>query len=168
MRCVRCGVRLLDKNAQIAAAAPLAERLRRFDPRAVIFIREGGSALGLSLAALLEVPAIGLDLCYPWRRRLDALPLPLRVALWPLKEFAYRATFPRPARNGLDAPPLVERAVLVDDTASSGRTLRAAFELLEARGIPRTSLRVAVIRCGERAKAEVDAWFTDEKAWTLR
>jgi len=161
-------VRRLDENAQIMAGAQLATRLAAFRPRAVFFIREGGSTLGRSIAASLEVPSFGIDLCYPHRRRLDALPRLLRLALWPLKEIAYRATSPRPARNALDSLPLVERAVLVDDTASSGRTLRAALELLEGRGLPRSSLKVAVMRCGARAKEEVDEWITDERVWISR
>jgi hypoxanthine phosphoribosyltransferase len=162
-------VRLLHREAQRDAGKALAERVAPFRPSAVIFIRDGGELLGRSLARHLSVPAFGLDLSYPLRRRLDRLPLPLRAALWPVKELVYRVTRPRLAPGALDdGTPRADRAILVDDTASSGRTISAAVEALAARGIPRSALRVVVLRCGPRAKPLVDEYLTDGRAWALR
>ena len=134
----------------------------------MIFIREGGAFLGASIAEHLVLPAFGLDLHYPLRRRIDGLALPLRASLWPFKELVYRFARPRLAPESLDALPEIRRAILVDDTASTGRTIRAAVEALEVHGIPRSSIRVAVLRCGERAKREVDVFLTDGRAWVRR
>lgn len=161
-------MRIFDSEAQIEAGARLAERLSAFAPGAVFYVREGGAAVGRAIAGRLSVPAFGIDVRYPWRRAIDGLPAALRPALWPLKELAYRALDPRPGRAGPDAFPPFERAVLVDDTASSGRTLRVALEALRSRGIPREALRVAVIRCGPRARGQVDVFLTGERIRVLR
>ena len=161
-------MRLLTREAQIAAGAALAARVAAFRPDGVIFIRDGGEIAGRAVADALSIPAFGLDLSYPWRRRLDRLPLALRAALSPCKELAYRAARPRLAPGALDGLPRLDRAVLIDDTASTGRTLRAALGALEPRGLPRSALRVAVLRCGPGARSEVDVWLTDERVWALR
>jgi hypoxanthine phosphoribosyltransferase len=161
-------VRLLDKNAQIAAAAALAERIAPFEPEAVICVCEGGLVFGRALAERLRVQAIELDLRYPLRRRIDRFPRPVRWILGPLKEIVYRATRPVPAPGPPFALPRLRRAVLADDSASSGRTLAAAVALLEARGLPRASLLIAVLRCGARARPLVDLCFTESRVWMSR
>jgi adenine/guanine phosphoribosyltransferase-like PRPP-binding protein len=149
-----------------AAAAELAARARGFAPELVLCIRTGGSELGRAIGDALGAPVVELDLRYPWSRTFARAPAPLRAALWPFKEIAYRISTPRRGNAAaLDALPRGGRALLVDDTASSGRTVRAALALLEPRGFPRSSLYVAVVRCGERAKPLVDAYVTDAPFW---
>ena len=161
-------MRIFDSEAQAAAGGELAARVAGFDPGAVIFVRDGGTALGLAIAGALSLPAFGIDAHYPLRRALDRLPAPLRTALWPIKELLYRALGPRLDGSGLDRLPPFDRAVLVDDTASSGRTLRLARAALESRGVRRESLRVAVIRCGARARGQVDVFLTEDRVRVLR
>lgn len=158
-------MRLSGPDAVRAAGLELASRARAFAPDVVLCILEGGAEVGRELGGALGVPTFGLDLSYRWSRLLSRAPAPLRLGLWPLKEIAYRITRPRLGDGALDGLPQGVRAVLVDDTASTGRTLRAALEALEPRGLPRASLFVAVIRCGDGAKPLVDAYVTDEPFW---
>jgi hypoxanthine phosphoribosyltransferase len=158
-------VRISGPDTVRAAGRELAARARAFSPDVVLCVLEGGAAVGREVGLALGVPTLGLDLSYGWSRLLSRAPAPLRLALWPLKEIAYRISGPRLGAGAVDALPRGGRAVLVDDTASSGRTLRAAFEALEPRGLPRAALFVAVIRCGARAKPLVDAYVTDDRLW---
>lgn len=158
-------MRFFDRNAVRAAGIELAERARAFAPEAVLCILTGGAEVGQAIAGALAVPAYGLDLSYPWSRLIARAPPPMRLCLWPLKEITYRTGRPRLADGSAAALPRVERAILVDDSASSGRTLRAAIEVLESRGLPRAALFVAAIRCGRGAKSLVDAYVTDRVIW---
>jgi hypoxanthine phosphoribosyltransferase len=158
-------VRISGHEAARAAGVELAERARTFAPEAVLCVLTGGAEVGSAIAEALGVPMYGIDLRYRWSRLAAGAPAALRPGLWPLKELAYRIGRPRVAGESIDALPRLERAVLVDDSASSGRTLRAAMEALERRGLGRGSLFVAAIRCGPRAKGLVDAWITDRAIW---
>jgi hypoxanthine phosphoribosyltransferase len=158
-------VRISGCDKVRAAGLELAERARAFEPEAVISILTGGAEVGQAIADALGVPAYGLDLSYRWSRLLARAPTPLRLGLWPLKELAYRTGRPHLEDGPGDALPRLGHAVLVDDSASSGRTLRAAIEVLERRGLPRGSLFVAVVRCGKRAMHLVDASVTDSILW---
>ena len=141
----------------------LASRARAFAPEAVLFVRDGGAVVGEAFAAALGVPAVGLDARYAGRRWIDRLPPGPRAALWPVKELAYRLGRPRLTAGALDLLPRFHRAALVDDSASTGRTLAAVLASLASRGIPRSALFVAVVRCGDGAKRLVDAYVTDSR-----
>jgi len=158
-------VRISGREAARSAALELAERARAFSPDVVLCILSGGAEVGRAIGEALGVPVLGLDLRYAPSRLLSRAPALLRLGLWPLKELGYRMSGPRLAAGALDGLPHGGRAVLADDTASSGRTLRAAFEALEPRGLPRPALFVAVIRCGNRARHLVDAYVTDRAIW---
>jgi len=158
-------MRISGHDTARAAALELASRARGFDPQAVLSILTGGAEVGGAIAEALGVPAYGLDLSYPWSRLAARVPAPLRLGLWPLKELAYRIGGPRLAGGSIDRLPRLERAVLADDSASSGRTLRVAIEALERRGLPRGTLFVAVIRCGRGAEHLVDAHVTGHAVW---
>lgn len=158
-------MRISGHDTARAAGLELAERARAFEPEAVISILTGGAEVGRAIADALGVPVYGLDLSYRWSRLLARARAPLRMGLWPLKELAYRTGRPRLADGSIDALPRLGRAVLADDSASSGRTLRAAIEVLERRGLPRGSLFIAVIRCGRAAMRLVDASVTERILW---
>ncbi|MDD5306263.1 MAG: hypothetical protein PHU25_02970 [Deltaproteobacteria bacterium] len=83
-----------------------------------------------------------------------------RALMWPVKETAYRLTRPSFEGRAPDLAPDV-RVALIDDSASSGRTLRIALEVLSGLGIPRDRVYVAVLRCGPRARALVDAFVLE-------
>ena len=134
----------------VAALAP-------FVPERVVYIDRGGRALGRALATRFNVPANSLNIGYP----LSRLPHPLLYWMaFPIKEVVYRLT-----RPGLVEPPTSfplhlltgEKILLVDDTASSGKTLRIAFNLLASSGARAKDIRVAVKRAGPRVRALVDA-----------
>ena len=158
-------MRISGPDTVRAAGLELASRARAFSPDLVLCVLEGGAEVGREVGGALGVPVFGLDLRYRWSRLLSRVPAPLRLGLWPLKEIAYRISGPRLGEGAVDALPRGGRAVLVDDSASSGRTLRAALEALEPLGLPRASLFVAVIRCGAGAKPLVDAYVTDARIW---
>jgi hypoxanthine phosphoribosyltransferase len=146
---------IMDARAAHFLAAGLAPRVAVFAPTAVVFPGHGGAVAGRSLASALGVPAVMLDVRYPLTRVLASLPPVPRALLWPFKEIAYRLTGPALR----DPPPGLapgSRVALVDDSASSGRTLRLALEILSDLGISRDRVCVAVLRCGPRARALVD------------
>jgi hypoxanthine phosphoribosyltransferase len=158
-------VRISGQDRARAAGIELAARAEPFAPEAVLGILEGGAAVARAMAEALGVPMHGLDLRYGWSRRLARLPAPLRLGLWPLKEISYRSFAPRFSDGSIERLPRIGRAVLVDDSASSGRTLEAAIEALGRRGLGRSSLFVAAIRCGRRSRRLLDAWITDRALW---
>jgi hypoxanthine phosphoribosyltransferase len=120
-------------------------------------LQRGGQIPGQALADELGLPASGLDIRYPLSRLLDRSPSWARPALFAFKELAYRATPPSADPTTADPlPPSGTRVILFDDSASSGRTIRLALEVLEQGGIPREDIVVAVLRCGPRARGLVD------------
>lgn len=154
----------VDRATSTRLARELAGPLTGFEPEAVVFIRCGGEAPGLAIADELGLPARGLDVRYPLSRLIERAPRALRPALLAVKELAYRAAPPRAAdERDCRLPVAGTRVVLVDDSASSGRTVRAALAILDAHGIPRRSVRVAVVRCGPRAQPLVDAYALTER-----
>ena len=158
-------MRISGQDRARAAGIELASRAGPFEPEAVLGILEGGAEVARAMAEALGVPMYGLDLSYGWSRRLARLPAPLRLGLWPLKELSYRSSVPRLADGSIEHLPHLGRAVLVDDSASSGRTLETAIEALGRRGLARSSLFVAAIRCGRLSQRLVDAWITDRALW---
>ena len=158
--------RLIVTDADLrTAAATFAESLRYFSPTRVIYIETGGTRLGKHLAAALAVPCEGLDIRYPHSRRRSPI---ARSLLFPIKELLYRVQTPtvgdRQKRTGLTD----DRIVLVDDSASSGRTLRLALSLLEKQGIPRRRIRTLVYRRGRSAAKETDLFHTDRPVHFFR
>jgi adenine/guanine phosphoribosyltransferase-like PRPP-binding protein len=138
-------------------ARSLAGGLASHEARALVYLRRGGQVPGQALADELGLPASGLDIRYPVSRLLDRAPAWARPALFAIKELAYRATHPRIDAVATDALPAPgTRLILFDDSASSGRTLRRALEILASAGIPREKIAVAVLRCGRRARGLVD------------
>lgn len=153
----------VDPAQSMRLARELAGRLTGFEPQAVVYVRRGGEAPGLAIADELSLPACEIDIRYPLSRLLELTPRALRPALLVVKEIAYRAARPRAAdESRLRLPDAGTRVVLVDDSASSGRTVRAALASLEAHGIPRSAVRVVVVRCGRRARPLVDAYALAE------
>ncbi|MCP4600557.1 MAG: hypothetical protein GY847_08510 [Proteobacteria bacterium] len=136
-------------------AIDLACRLAPMKPDVVLYLEKGGRAVGLTVAGELKVPAIGLDISYPLSRLLNKAPPVAQIAAWPVKEIIYRLASPR-LNKPLAELANVGKVALVDDSASSGRSLKVAFNALRAAGICRCDIRVAVIRCGPRARSIVD------------
>jgi hypoxanthine phosphoribosyltransferase len=140
-------------------ARSLADRLSGLEADALVYVRDGGRAPGRALADALGLPAIGLDVRYPLSRALDSTSGWLRIPLLAVKELTYRLTAPRPGNGSTDAlPPAGSRVILFDDSASSGRTVAAALQILSAAGIPRERVCVTVLRCGPRARGLVDCF----------
>lgn len=157
----RAGGRTVINDADIrAAASRLAEKLRPFSPTCVLYIRCGGALLGRTVADVLNVEARGIDIRYPASRVRSPL---ARRMLFPFKEILYKLTRPsiRLAEDLKISPQ--DRIALIDDTASSGKTLCAALAYLTAAGIPRRAVRVAVFRRGPRAARFVDYFETPKK-----
>jgi hypoxanthine phosphoribosyltransferase len=155
------GRRLILRSDILCAALRLAERLAPHRPTAVIYLERGGALLGKAIAQELEVPAWGLNICYPLSR---AAPFPLSIFTLPLKEIAYRLTTPSrgPAKDAFlrfEGP-----VALVDDSAATGRSLKLALETLRDHGVPRNAVKTAVIRCGKSARALVDYYELDDPA----
>jgi hypoxanthine phosphoribosyltransferase len=149
----------LNQDAVERLARQLTRDVARFGPTAVIYVHRGGAVAGRALARALGIPCHRLDVRYPATRLLRRLPQPLAALAFPLKELSYRLTAPRVAAHvDGELPDPRSRVVLVDDSASTGRTIRAALAALEQRGFDRSRMRVAVIRCGTRARDVVN-WF---------
>ena len=159
----------IESHEACRLARGLAGRLSGFRASALVYLMEGGRAPGLALAEELGLPARGLDIRYPLSRTLDAAPRWLRPPALAVKELAYRLTEPRPAGpKGEQLPSAGDRVVLFDDSASSGRTIRAALGILAARGIPRESVQVVVLRCGGRARPLVDHFAISRRVTFVR
>jgi hypoxanthine phosphoribosyltransferase len=155
--------RKLDRATIEELARELARRLAPFEPAAVIYLERGGALPGRAIARRLRIPWYPLEIHYPATGVLRSLPRPLGALAVPFKELCYRLTAPRPARRAaITLPPPDTRVVLVDDSASSGRTLRVALALLAARGFDRERVRVVVLRCGRRARGLVDCYAVAE------
>jgi hypoxanthine phosphoribosyltransferase len=149
--------RRIDAAEQRRLAHVLADELVSFEPEAVVYIHSGGRVPGRAIAEALDVPSSRIDIRYPATRLIGRLPRSLRPFLFALKELLYRATRPDLVDLVCESlPPAGSRVVLVDDSASSGKTLRAALLVLGSRGIDRDRVRVAVLRCGLRARPDVD------------
>lgn len=144
--------------------ARLAAAVRAERPEVVVYIERGGEPVGRGIAATLGIPAQGLAVRYPASPVLERLPATLRTALWPLKELLYRAAPPQTAATAVPPSlPARARMLLVDDTASSGRTLDLALRVLADAGHPRERVVTAVIRCGSRARPVVDFHLLEER-----
>lgn len=110
--------------------------------------------MGEALAQRFNVPALGIDVAYP----LSRLPRIIRWIGFPMKEIAYRLTSPRLMGQPevLDHLDTNAKLLVVDDSASSGKTLCIVRDALARRG-HRGELRVVVGRLGQRAVPLVDA-----------
>ena len=150
---------MLDKSDVQMLASRLSERLSDFCPKRVVYLETGGEPVGKAVARQLNLPSQGLDISYPASR----IEWPwLKALLWPLKELIYRMTVPS-IRSPLGQMPKSERLVLIDDSAGTGRTLRVALDALRELGIDESLVRVAVIRCGKRARSLVDYFEIGER-----
>lgn len=157
------GRRLIRDRDVLRIGADLADRLTAHRPEVVVYLETGGALLGKVIAAQLSVPAYGLDIRYPFSRW---VPSPLDVVAFPFKEIIYRMT--RPIATGTHPTHFSERIALVDDTAGSGRSLRLAKAILVRNGASVSSIKTAVIRCGRRARSEVDHFAFEEPVLLLR
>jgi hypoxanthine phosphoribosyltransferase len=155
------GRRLIFREDLLRAAGRLAECLAPHRPIAVIYLERGGMLLGRTIAERLEVPALGLNICYPLSR-MERFPFSLFTL--PFKEIAYRLTAPSlmPAEDL--TPSLGGSVALVDDSAATGRSLELALETLQDCGVARAAVKTAVVRCGTRARSLVDYYELDEPA----
>ena len=140
-------------------AGALVAQLADFDPQAVVYIHSQGLFFGQLIACSYSADLFKLDLRYPFSRVLASIPRPLLIPLWPLKELMYRVSAPS-FRGAVQLPRPGVRITLVDDSASSGRTIRMALSILEDNGHKRKDIRVAVLRCGGRARELVDHYVT--------
>ncbi|HUT76868.1 MAG TPA: hypothetical protein VM285_04235 [Polyangia bacterium] len=148
------------RNSSPSSALTLAAELAGFGASGVVCLGRGGEAPARVIAAELGLPLIALDVRYPHSRLLERVPLCARPPLFLFKEILYRLGRPVPAPDAgrsLPAPGLADRLLLVDDSASSGRTLEVALGVLADHGWPRDRIRVAVLRCGARARSLVDS-----------
>jgi hypoxanthine phosphoribosyltransferase len=150
------------KSAELAPSVPrdnihaLVDHLGSFVPEVVVYIDRGGRRLGRALAAHYEAPALAMDIAYPLSR------LPHPILTWlvlPIKEIAYRITAPRltsSPNSGITRLSANAAVLLVDDSSSSGKTVRTARQVLRMLG-HRGIVRVAVGRAGKKAAGLVDA-----------
>ena len=137
-----------------------ADALSPFVPDMVIYIEKGGRPLGDALATHFGVRAIGIDIAYPLSRLSHPL---LTLLVFPFKEVVYRLTRPRVIdMNHIEGPlQLCRRLLLVDDTASSGKTLRLALGALELLNY-KDEIRVVVGRAGANARALTDVRLNEK------
>lgn len=158
----RRGIRSLVGESEIYRAAEgLAEKLRDFAPARVVFIKTGGERMGKSIATALGIPVQGLDIRYPASR----VSKPLRRGLFPIKELLYKLSRPS-VRSSFDLSlNNAERIVLVDDSASSGKTLRLALQYLQNLGLDRSQIRTVVYRRGPGAADVVDCFETVDRVF---
>ncbi len=132
----------------------LTRQLGDFVPDVVVYIERGGRALGEALARCYGVSASPLDIAYPLSRLPHSV---LRGLVFPIKEIAYRLTGPRlHSPFGMQDVDATADVLLVDDTASSGKTLQRAREALWFNG-HRGEIRVVVARAGKRVAPKIDA-----------
>lgn len=125
------------------------------NPSCVIFLETGGETLGKQIADELQIPILGLNIRYPISRCMQKHRMwaPL---LWLVKEIIYKFSHPT------FVPPLSSSAtywppvVLVDDSVSSGKTLRQALSFLNRNRIARNDVMVVTKRCGKRSRDLVD------------
>lgn len=154
--------RFLSTEEQTSMARSLVHRVRAFAPEALVYVHSGGLHAATIIGGELGLPLYPLDLRYPLSRLSARFPAPFGALLWPAKEIVYRLTSPSGYFTDTFLSP-GSRVALVDDSASSGRTLKKAIGLLASRGIRRADIFVAVLRCGHGSLREVDAWVTDER-----
>lgn len=152
---------IIDESERRDMTVRLARKIAPFGPSAIVYIEEGGERVGRDLARELGIPACGIDISYPMSRMLNRKPAPVRALLWPLKELVYKVGGPS-ANRPFGDPCGADRVVLVDDSASSGRTIAAALRMLERAGIGRSRIKTATLRCGIRARSLVDFFETEE------
>lgn len=153
---------ILDEKLVRQLAKKLAHMLAGFDPQLVVYIENGGSEAGLAVASELGIPSAALDLSYPASRFFDRSSPSLKVLSGSVKEILYRTTRPRLNSRPFGIPVGV-RVALVDDSASTGRTVDAAMEVLTEMGVDRDMVRVAVLRCGPRARHVVDHFIRGDR-----
>jgi adenine/guanine phosphoribosyltransferase-like PRPP-binding protein len=152
---------VLGERAMRAMIHRLAQKVGSFKPQMVVYLKDGGKQIGMELAKELGIPARGLDISYPLSRRLNKAPRPLKVLAWPVKELIYRLSSPVSSEpfTGIGD---IDRFALVDDSASSGKTLKAALRALRQVGIDRSRVKTATLRCGPRARPVVDFFEIEE------
>ena len=143
-------------------ARRLVDQAREFSPNSVYYVETGGHTTAEVLGEALGIPKRGIDLRYPLSRIAGRGLSPLKIILFPFKEIAYRLTNPS-GGDILEIPEPGTRILLVDDSASSGRTLEVAIRILADCGLDRKDIFVAVLRCGARASGLVDARVTGER-----
>jgi len=151
--------RLIRQTEVETMAEKLAAQLADFDPQAVVYIHSQGYFPGEVIARSYSAVLFKLDLRYPFSRVLTSIPRPLLIPLWPLKELMYKVSAPS-FRGAVQLPRPGVRVTLVDDSASSGRTIRIALRILKDNGHRRKDIRVVVLRCGGRARKLVDHYVT--------
>ncbi len=151
--------RLIRQTEIETMAGTLVAQLADFDPQAVVYIHSAGQFFGEAIARSYSTDLFKLDLRYPFSRVLTAIPKPLLIPLWPLKELMYKISNPS-FKGTAQLPNPGVRVILVDDSASSGRTIRTALRILKDNGHKRKDIRVAVLRCGARARELVDHYVT--------
>ncbi|MBN2801575.1 MAG: phosphoribosyltransferase [Deltaproteobacteria bacterium] len=139
-------------------------KLKEINPKGVVFIANGGRTAGVTLSKILGLPLFCVDIRYPLSRLMDRRNIFIKGFLWLFKELIYRVTTPE--RSG-DCPGLLnqkeelpfkpgERVILVDDSVSSGRTIKMALVLLEEKGLLRGDIFIATQRCSRSSEELVD------------
>jgi hypoxanthine phosphoribosyltransferase len=141
-------------------ALELVPRLAAFDPAAIVYVASGGRLPGTVVAEALGLPLHGLDIRYPFSRLASRVPPAVRALAWPVKEILYRLGEPRTRGDGGSLPAPGTRVILIDDSASSGKTISVAVAELARNGLERRDVLVAVLRCGRRARGVVDVYGT--------
>lgn len=153
--------KVVSKPEMCDTARDLKPRVLKFAPDTVVYIEEGGKTFGLAIAKELGIPAVGVDIGYPLSSSLNSKKRAVRVLAWPLKELVYKFSKPT-LRKKMDDTRKLGRVLLVDDSASSGRSIETAVAYLGSRGVDRCEITIAVFRCGSKAKSLVDFFETAE------
>lgn len=148
-------LRVAHRSDIIELAKILAESMGPFQPKIIVYLQHGGTLPGVTVAQALGIPSTGLDVSYPLGRALNRTPRALHPFIWPLKETLYRIRKPTMRDLSISLGKHA-RIGLVDDTASTGRTLSIALDFLISNGIERQQIEVGVLRCGRRARNLVD------------
>ncbi len=132
-----------------------------FAPRSVTYLHSGGKEPGVVVSRFLELPLYRIDIRYPISRSLENASLPGKIAGMAVKELLYRTTEPEVCPGGCSLPPAGDPTLLVDDSASSGKTLKLAIRTLAENGIEPRLVKTLVVRCGKGAQSMVDYYLFD-------
>ena len=145
----------------------LAEKLKEFQPEIIVYIENGGRIVGETISKDMHLPLYSLNIRYPFSRLMDRAPSALRPLLLLSKEIFYRFSTPGllPPKKAIIS---AKKIVLVDDSASSGKTLRTAIGFLKKHQGKSCQIKTAVVRCGKNAIPIVDYYSLIKRAVLIK
>ncbi len=145
----------------------LAKKLKEFQPQIIVYIENGGRIVGETISEEMHLPLFSLDIRYPFSRLMDKTPWALRPLLLFSKEIFYRFSSPTLSPKRIDIAS-TNKIALVDDSASSGKTLKIALDILKQNCFESCNIQTAVVRCGKRALPIVDHYALMKRAILIK